>query len=104
MENDEFDADFYLDLYRRLGQFYFDLLGLGPFYFGLGYLYFGLFLGIPPMGGGIRGGYSLWRYAEGKWVLQKDACEPGYESSPPQESGSFEGEFRRTAARPRRQP
>jgi hypothetical protein len=102
MENNAPDPDLYLEL-LRLGPFYLDLYNLlGYFYFGAGYLYFGQ--GVPPLGGGIRGGYSLWRYAAGKWALQKDACELGYESSPPQGPGTYEGECRRTAARPRHQP
>lgn len=93
MDQNEPEADLYFDLYK-----------LGYFYFGEAYLYFGPHLGLPPLGGGIRGGYSLWRYARGEWALQKDACDPGYESSPPQGPGGYEGEFRRTAARPRPRP
>jgi hypothetical protein len=71
----------------------------------LGYLYFGAgYLGTPPLGGGIQAGCSLWRYAKGKWVLEKDDCGPGRESSPPQEKGTYEGEIRRTPGRPVHRP
>jgi hypothetical protein len=77
---------------------YFDQYFLEYYYFGTA------FQGIPPLGGGIQGGYSLWRYAEGKWVLEKDACAPGFESKPPQAKGTYEGEIRRTPGLPVRRP
>jgi hypothetical protein len=65
------------------------------------YFYFGAAqFGAPPLGGGIRGGYCIWRYAGGKWLLVKDACEPGFLGRPPRENGNYEGEFRRTPGGP----
>ena len=52
--------------------------------------------------GAIKGGYALWQYTAGNWVLKKDECEEGYEcGAPPQEPGSYEGEVRKTAGVPR---
>jgi hypothetical protein len=66
-----------------------------------GYSYYGAaFLGLPALGGGLPGGYGLWRHSGGKWVLEKNACAPGFESRPPIEKGTFEGEIRRTPGVP----
>jgi hypothetical protein len=79
-------------------RFYDYLYFCQPIY---GYCYFGTALqGTPPLGGGIQGGYSLSRYTVGKWLLEKDACEPGFESKPPAQKGTYEGEIRRTPGLP----
>jgi hypothetical protein len=45
-----------------------------------------------------RGGFAVWQYTGGTWVLRKTACEEGYEcGSPPSERGQYEGEMRKTA-------
>jgi hypothetical protein len=52
-------------------------------------------------GGLLRGGYCVWAYTQGQWVLQKAACEPGFECGPPPaEPGLFDGDVRRTVCRP----
>jgi hypothetical protein len=70
-------------------------------YIYFGYFYGPAFLGLPALGGGVPGGYSLWRYSGGKWRLEKDACEPGFESKAPSEKGTYEGEIRRTPGLPK---
>jgi hypothetical protein len=61
-----------------------------------GYEYYGVHLpaGVP------KGGYCLWQYTAGRWVLKKAACERGYDrGSPPSEKGDFEGHLRKTPCR-----
>jgi hypothetical protein len=53
-------------------------------------------------GGFARGGFAVWHYTRGAWVLEKNACDEGYEcGSPPREKGEYEGERRKTACVPR---
>jgi hypothetical protein len=48
--------------------------------------------------GKVTGGYTLWQYTAGTWVLKRDASEEGYEcGAPPSEPGRFEGELRKMA-------
>lgn len=47
--------------------------------------------------GKSRGGYTLWQYSAGTWVLKKEACDEGYACGvAPREPGSYEGEVRKT--------
>jgi hypothetical protein len=53
-------------------------------------------------GGQKPGGFALWQYTAGAWVLKKDACDKGYEpGGPPRGPGRYEGEIRKTAGVPR---
>ena len=48
----------------------------------------------------LRGGFCLWQFTEGRWVLKKESCEPGYEQGlPPVEKGTFEGHLVKTPCR-----
>ena len=45
------------------------------------------------------GGYALWIYRAGKWTLERNCSERGYEcSGPPARSGWYEGEIVKTEA------
>jgi hypothetical protein len=53
-------------------------------------------------GGFPKGGFAVWQYTAGAWVLRKTACEEGYEcGDPPPEKGQYEGEMRKTRCVPR---
>ncbi len=47
--------------------------------------------------GKVTGGYTLWQYTAGTWVLKKEACDEGYAcGTAPKEAGAYEGEIRKT--------
>ncbi len=37
-------------------------------------------------------GYAIFVFREGKWVLEADLSQPGYEAVPPNLTGGFEGQ------------
>ena len=52
-----------------------------------------------PYPGRMPGGYALWIYRAGKWTLERNCSERGYEcSGPPARSGWYEGEIVKTEA------
>lgn len=53
-------------------------------------------------GSALRSGYSIWTYRQGRWNLEKEYCESGYEpGAPPENNGAYEGQcVRKECVRP----
>ena|SRR5258708_5994260 len=44
------------------------------------------------MGGGSPGGYALFVFRQGRWMLEEDLSQPGFEAVAPVIAGAFEGQ------------